>query len=119
MFTKEKEVVPALTEAQNKLIDIRALTIVKKHLRAEARAQATVVKKELTDKFNVILEQVNRGQSNLRKDVQILADNNLRLTVMVAVLQDLLFAGRGHVDQKEFGKLCDIKKASYEVGARA
>jgi hypothetical protein len=62
-----------------------ALSVVKQHMRAEAKAQASLAKKEMADKSNVVFAVIE-------KRLDALASSNARLIVLVDVLIDMACA---------------------------
>lgn len=113
-----------LPQEQVQLIRAEAVAVVKQHLRAEARAQATIAKKELADQFNAILKQDRAPVDKLEKSAASLAEAIARLTVLADVLVDLavgefeFFNEKTPEDRrKAFYRMCEAKKKSFEAQA--
>lgn len=86
----------AIPQADIQIIRAEAAAVVKQHLRAEARAQATIAKKDLADQFNRILEDDRRRSA---EKTASMAEALAQLCVKVEVLADMLV----EVDRLAFG----------------
>lgn len=111
MSTKEDIIQIARAEAAN---------VVKLHVRAEARAQATIAKKEMADKANVVFKAIE-------EKLERITAASARLVIITEVFTDILvesdhkmFSGMSVEERKvKIAELCMDKQAQFDLASKA
>lgn len=116
-----------LDEETKELIRSAASQMFKMVWRAEGKAQATLVMKDMVPKLEAVLAK-DRAESN--KKIGLLAEMVNKQSIMISVMQDLLCDdsplivedGRALSAEErrvKFGQLCSVKQAILEGSATA
>ncbi len=124
---EKKAAAPTLNDDQIAAIRSEAVRVVQMHLRAEAKAQATIAKREMSQQLNHVLDddrkRLEAVLSLLESKIDRLSSAGYIVAVNLEVLKDMLMGGETAamngdaetVRRAAFLELCKRKQLELEV----